>query len=125
MDINNVVLVGRLTQDPELKMTKNNKEFCRFSIASNRDKETVGFYDCVAWGKTAEIIAKHLSKGRRIGVTGSLWYSSWKRDDGKTASKVEIMVNMFQFLDSEKKDTGDVIRDNFGATPVNDDGIPF
>ncbi|MDH5719985.1 MAG: single-stranded DNA-binding protein [Spirochaetia bacterium] len=111
-DINRVVLVGRLTRDPELKSTNTGNYFCRFTLASNRSfykkegdnrelKEEVGFFDCVAWGKLAEIISKYLQKGRRLGVDGSLRFSSWENTEGKKQSKVEVFVENFQFLDAK------------------------
>ena len=107
-DINRVILVGRLTRDPELKSTQSGSYFCRFTLASNRsifrkdqeNKEEVGFFDCVAWGKLAEVISKYLSKGRRVGIDGSLRFSSWENTEGKKQSKVEIHVENFQFLES-------------------------
>jgi single-strand DNA-binding protein len=110
-DINRVILIGRLTRDPELKSTNGGTYFCRFTIASNRSvynkqtgesREEVGYFDCIAWGKSAEIIHKYLQKGRRIAVEGSLRWSAWEGTDGKKQSKVEIGVETFQFL--EKKD---------------------
>lgn len=106
-DINRVILIGRLTRDPELKSTSAGKYFCRFSLASNRSiynresgesRDEVGFFDCVAWGKPAETIHKYLQKGRRICVEGNLRWSSWETTDGKKQSKVEINVEGFQFI---------------------------
>jgi len=108
-DINRVVLVGRLTRDPELRSTNTGSYFCRFTLASNRtifqkdgaNREEAGFFDCVAWGKLAEVISKYTQKGRRVAVDGSLRFSSWDGNDGKKQSKVEIYVENFQFLDSK------------------------
>lgn len=109
-DLNRVVLVGRLTRDPELRSTNSGSYLCRFSLASNRtifqkdaeNREEVGFFDCVAWGKLAEVISKYTQKGRRVAVDGSLRYSSWENTEGKRQSKVEIFVENFQFLDSKE-----------------------
>lgn len=109
-DINRVIIIGRLTRDPELKSTNTGKFFCRFSIASNRfysnretgeRKEEVGYFDCIAFGKPAETISKYLAKGRRIGIDGSLKYSSWDTPEGQKRSKVEVLVDGFQFLDAK------------------------
>lgn len=109
-DINRVILIGRLTRDPELKATNAGKHFCRFSLASNRQiynrdtqekRDEVGFFDCVAWGTAAETIHKYLAKGRKICVEGNLRWSSWEAD-GKKQSKVEINVEGFQFLDAKQ-----------------------
>jgi len=141
-DINRVILIGRLTRDPELKSTNNGNYFCRFSLASNRNiynrqtgesREEVGFFECVAWGKSAETIHKYLQKGRRICVEGNLRWSSWEGTDGKKQSKVEINVEGFQFLDGNKQDGG-APRDTapagggaaaFDSGAMSDDDIPF
>ena len=142
-DINRVILIGRLTRDPELKSTNNGNYFCRFSLASNRNvynrqtgesRDEVGYFDCVAWGKSAETIHKYLQKGRRICVEGNLRWSSWEGTDGKKQSKVEINVEGFQFLDAKQDGAGGP-RDNppaqgsgaahFDSGAMSDDDIPF
>ena len=131
-DVNVVVLIGRLTRDPELKSTNNGKHFCRFSLASNRQiynrdtqesRDEVGFFDCVAWGKSAEILHKYVQKGRRICVEGSLRWSSWEHE-GKKLSKVEINVEGFQFLDSKPEGQSEPQGDPQAAA-VFDSGAGF
>ena len=145
-DLNRVLLVGRLTRDPELRSTNNGTMFCRFSIASNRSyyrkegdlQEDVGFFECVAWSKLAEIISKYLSKGKRVGVDGSLRWSQWENQEGKKQSKVEIHVENFQFLDprgtsqAESEESPSQVSENLVGPEVsadsdimNDDDIPF
>jgi single-strand DNA-binding protein len=112
-DINCVILIGRLTRDPELKTTNSGTYFCRFSLASNRSiynkntnesRDEVGFFDCIAWGRSAETIHKYLGKGRRICVEGALRWSSWENSEGKKQSKVEVQLETFQFLDTKPAD---------------------
>ena len=143
-DINRVVLVGRLTRDPELRSTNSGSYLCRFTLASNRtifqkdgeNKEEVGFFDCVAWGKLAEVISKYTQKGRRVAVDGALRFSTWENTEGKRQSKVEVFVENFQFLDSrggnesaasnsapDTADKPESYPESF-AEPFNDD-IPF
>lgn len=138
-DINKVILIGRLTRDPELKATNSGTNFCRFSLASNRSiynktsnesRDEVGFFDCIAWGKSAEIIHKYLGKGRRICVEGTLRWSSWENSEGKKQSKVEIQVESFQFLDSKPADGATQTSEPEGDAgahngPAGDDDIPF
>ena len=147
-DLNRVILIGRLTRDPELKSTSGGSYFCRFSLASNRtiynkqtneSKEEVGFFDCVAWGRSAELIQKYLQKGRRIAIEGSLRWSSWENAEGKKMSKTEIFVESFQFLDSKgaEPSSSDASGYKSGSEPpppsaasfdsnaINDDDIPF
>jgi len=141
-DINKVILVGRLTRDPELRSTPSGSYLCRFTLASNRtifqkdgeNKEEAGFFDCIAWGKLAEVISKYAQKGRRVGVDGSLRFSSWDNAEGKRQSKVEIYVENFQFLDvnnNQKPSDGSIGEPSSEAEagysfqePFNDD-IPF
>lgn len=134
-DINKVILIGRLTRDPESKSTNSGQTFCRFTLASNRSiyskqsgdsRDEVGFYDCVAWGKGGEAIAQYLQKGRRICVEGSLRWSSWEGTDGKKQSKTEIAVESFQFLDA--KPQGEQSSEPQGAATfcgMGDEDIPF
>lgn len=138
-DINRIFLIGRLTRDPELRSTNSGSYLCRFTLASNRvifqkdadNKEEVGFFDCVAWGKLAEVISKYSGKGRRVGVDGSLRFSSWDDQEGKKRSKVEIFVENFQFLDSKSggenpghTDDADMDRQAESSNPFMDD-IPM
>lgn len=138
-DINKMILIGRLTRDIELKQTKGGMSIARLSLASNRSiynkdtkesKEEVGFFECCAFGKQAETMAKYLQKGRRVCIEGSLRWSSWE-NDGKKHSKVEIAVDQFQFLDaktgensaSSQESSGSAA--NFDSGAMSDDGIPF
>jgi len=122
-DINRVLLVGRLTRDPELKSTPSGTYLCRLTLASNRtvfvrdgdNKEEVGFFDCIAWGKLAEVISKYAQKGRRVGVDGSLRFSSWDNTEGKRQSKIEIYVENFQFLDVKNSTESQQNNDSFGS----------
>ncbi len=140
-DINRVILVGRLTRDPELRSTNTGKYLCRFSLASNRtifqkdaeNREEVGFFDCVAWGKLAEVISKYAQKGRRVAVDGSLRFSTWENQEGKKQSKVEIYAENFQFLDSKGSAPDDMSAHSQAPAaapesfddPFNEDDIPF
>lgn len=136
-DINRVILIGRTVRDPELKSTNNGTYFCRFSLASNHShkksdgsyEDKAGFFDCVAWGKSAETIHKYLAKGRRICVEGNLRWSSWEGTDGKKQSKVEISVEGFQFLDpkqdgAQPEGTGQGAA-HFDSGAMADDSVPF
>lgn len=112
-DINHVTLIGRLTRDAELVNTKNGGMIAKFTLASNRPEkrgdswqESVGYFDCQLWGKRAEAIQKHTSKGSRICVHGNLKWESWTGTDGKKNSKVVINVTEFQFLDQKQSGDG-------------------
>ena len=108
-DLNRVMLIGRLTKEPELRYTQGGAAIGKFSVASNRSyttntgekKDEVSYFDCVAWGKLGEIIVEHCKKGRRIAVEGRIQQSRWEDKDGGKRSKVEIVVENFQFLDAK------------------------
>lgn len=107
MDLNKVILLGRLTTDPELRQTSSGKSTCDFSLAVNRmpnlNNETqADFIRCTAWNKTAETISKYFSKGRRIVIEGSLRSGSY---DDKNHPDVKhytqnVWVNNIYFCDS-------------------------
>jgi single-strand DNA-binding protein len=103
-DINNVVLVGRLTRNAELKYTPGGMAVSKISLAINRKYkkgdewvDEVNFFDVTIWGKTAESLQQYLLKGKQIGVEGELRQSRWEQD-GKSRSKVEINANKVMLL---------------------------
>jgi single-strand DNA-binding protein len=107
-DINRVTIVGRLTRDPELRHLPSGTSVLQLGVAVNgRQKDDGGnwidkpnFFDVKVFGNQAETLNTHLSKGRRIGVDGRLDWSSWEAQDGSKRSKVEIVAQSVQFLDS-------------------------
>ena len=112
VDINVVVLVGRLTRDCELKSTPQGTSVCRFSIAVNRRKRTgdkwedeVSYFDIVLWGRSAETLNPYLQKGRQVSIEGELRQNRWEQD-GKTNSKVEVVANNVQLLSGTTQGAG-------------------
>ena len=107
--MNVVVLTGRLTKDPELKYTIDNKPYVRFTLAVNRNYKNengdtdADFINCFAWGNRAEAIAKYVKKGNQFSISGSIRTSSYEKDDGTRGYLTEIQVATMQFI--EKKDT--------------------
>ena len=104
MDINHVVLVGRLTRDAELRYTNSGSAVARVSLAINqrrkRDEQWVDeahFFDAVIWGRTAEALTPYLVKGKQIGIEGQLRQNRWEQD-GQRRSKVEIFSTNVQLL---------------------------
>lgn len=111
-DINSVVLVGRLTQDAELKYTNSGFPVSKVRIAVNtkRKKEGVwteegNFFDVVIWGKIAEVLQPYLVKGKAIGVQGELRQNRWEQD-GQPRSRVEIVANNIQLLGGKPSTQG-------------------
>ncbi len=102
---NQVILMGNLTRDPELRQTPNGQNVCSFALALNRSfkgsdgewKEATDYVDIVAWGPLGERVAQYLSKGRSCLVNGRLQSSSWEKD-GQKRSKVEVVAQDVTFL---------------------------
>ncbi|QQK08011.1 single-stranded DNA-binding protein [Miniphocaeibacter halophilus] len=161
--MNNVILIGRLTRDPELRYTAGTGvAMCRFTLAVDRglsrDKKmemeqkgqpTADFIGCIAWGKTAELVANYLSKGRQVAIQGRIQTSSYDGQDGNRVYRTDVVAERVEFIGSNPSsgqgmNTGfnqvnnynqnagfnqDVSDDNFGlgddAFPLNDEDIPF
>jgi single-strand DNA-binding protein len=113
-DLNTVVLIGRFTRDPEYKIVNEGSSLVNFSIANNRTyvvngekKDETHYFDCVAWGKLAEIIKQYGSKGKQVLVEGRLVQETWDTPDGKKASKVRIRTENIQLLGSKGMNSSD------------------
>jgi single-strand DNA-binding protein len=101
--MNLTILTGRMTRDPELKYAQGGKSYCRFSIAVDRPfkKDDVDFINCVAFGKTAELICEYMRKGSKLGIQGRLQMNRYEVD-GKKITTYEVIVDQIEFLDSKK-----------------------
>ncbi len=105
--INNVVLVGRITRDVELRMSDSGKAYTNFSLAVNRvfkgqdGKQQADFINCIVFGKQAENLARYCGKGSMIGVLGSIQTGKYQGKDGNTVFTTDIMVQNVQFLDTK------------------------
>lgn len=109
--INNVTLIGRLTRDPEIRKTQSGQSVCTFTIAVDRvpakdGTETADFPACVAWSKTAEILAQYAHKGSLIGVAGSIQTRNYEDKDGRKVYVTEVNARQIQLLDSRQESTG-------------------
>lgn len=105
--MNVACIVGRLTADPELKVTQNGKNVTSFCVAVNRRGDGADFIDCVAWEKRAEHICKYFSKGKEIAVSGEIQTRTYDDSSGKTRKVTEINVKDVSFVGKkeEKKET--------------------
>ena len=104
LNINKVIIGGRLTADIELQTTPNGVAVAKFTIATARkgSKEpTTDFLDCVAWRQTAEFISKYFAKGSSICVVGTLQKRTYKDKDGNNRSATEVIVDEALFVDSK------------------------
>jgi single-strand DNA-binding protein len=120
--INEVIIQGRLTRDPDLRHTKNNKAVSSFTVAVDRSRKTDGqpeadFIPCVAWGKSAEFISKWFEKGQAIVLSGSIRSRSWTdRNDNKRTS-IEVVTEEISF--------GEPKRERGSTKPAIDAGTEY
>ena len=105
--INNVVLVGRLTKDIELRYTQTGIAVARFTLAVNRafsnqqGEKEADFISCIAWRKQAENLANYMRKGNQIGVVGRIQTGSYDDKDGKRVYTTEVVADAIQFLEAK------------------------
>jgi single-strand DNA-binding protein len=138
MNFNQTIVAGRLGRDPELKVTPNGTEVAKFSVASNRvwydkDKqkqEETEWHNVVAFGRTAENIAKYFNQGDEIFILGRLKTSSWDdKDSGKKMYRTEIIAEKFDFgqkrKGSETQSTAPSSGVEYPAEDINPEDIPF
>lgn len=104
--LNVVVLMGRLTADPEVKTTPNGVSVCSFSIAVNRsyDREKTDFVDVVAWRNTAEFVGKYFSKGQMIVVKGALQTRTYEDKERQKRKIIEVLAENVEFGESKKQE---------------------
>lgn len=127
------IITGNITRDPELRTTPSGSQVCSFSVAVNRtfkdssgaSQETVSFFDCSAWGRSAEIINQYAKKGTGILVSGRLEQRSWEdKNTGQKRSRVEIVVEEFSFLSGNDRSAGSSSAGSSIETQDNQDVIP-
>jgi len=147
--LNHIVLMGRLTRDPELRQTQTGTQVASFALAVDRDfkdqsgEKQTDFIDIVAWRNTAEFVSKYFTKGRMAVVSGRIQIRAWTDKEGGKRRSAEVIADNVYFGDSKKADSGadeergscntyansskkpvDVRADDF--TDVEDDGeLPF
>jgi len=148
---NKVILMGNLTRDVEMRTTPSGQSVANFSLAISRSwkgqdgqqQEQTSFINCVAWGKTGEIIAQYVSKGNPLLVSGRLDQRSWEdKESGQKRSTVEVVVEDFNFVSSgggqsgnsgasapsssaSSKKSDDVVIDDIDDKPIDLSEIPF
>lgn len=131
--INQVIVMGNLTRDPDLRSTTSGNKVVGMSLALNTSyqdpktkefKEKTEYIDIVAWGSLAERVAKYLSKGRRCLVQGKLQQRSWEQD-GQKRSKVEILASDVTFLDSSEEGQQKSTQNNSSNGSIDLSDIPF
>lgn len=136
--LNSIVIMGRLTRDPELRRTGSGTAVANFTVAVDRDfsskdsgeKET-DFIECVAWRQTGEFVSKYLAKGRMAVVSGRLQIRKWTDKDGNKRNTAEVVADSVYFGDSKQNDSGSHVSGTemppADFTVLNDDDsqLPF
>jgi len=113
MDLNKVMLIGRLTQDPEVRTIPSGQSVAQFTVATNRvwrnengeQKEQVEYNNVVAWRKLAEIAGQYLTKGRQVYIEGRLQTRSWEDQNGNKKYRTEIIAENMIMLGGKRKET--------------------
>ena len=106
--MNKVELVGRLTKEPEVKLTQNETPFCNFTVAVDRrfkdqnGNRQADFINCVAWKQTAQFIKKYFHKGNRIGICGSIQTRSYEKD-GQKIFITEVLAEEAEFVEANNR----------------------
>ena len=130
--LNKIIIMGRLTIDPELRRTGSGTAVTSFSMACDRDfksqsgdKET-DFIEVVAWKNTAEFVSKYFSKGRMAVVEGRLQIRDWTDKAGNKRTSAEVVADNVYFADSKRSESNDNQKENFNALNgrLSDDFVP-
>lgn len=138
--INHVILMGRLTRDPEMRTTPSGKNVTSFGLAVDKpgQDDSADFFDITAWEKLGELVNQYLTKGRRCLVQGRLSFRQWEQD-GQKRSKVEVVATDVTFLDSpsggnnsgptgdsgSNRKSDDVVIEDIDDKPIDLSEIPF
>ena len=136
--INNVVLVGRLVRDPELRYTPNNQAVATFSLAVNHNfksqngEREADFINCVIWRQQAENLANWAKKGALIGITGRIQTRSYENQQGQRVYVTEVIADSFQLLErrdngakQQATDNNKYFSQNTAPMDISDDDLPF
>lgn len=120
--MNKVVLIGRLTKDPELRFAAGSgTAVARFTLAVNRQfkKDEADFISCIAFGKTGETIAQYITKGRQLAVSGNIRTGSYEAQDGTRRYTTDVIIDSFDFIDSNSSNGNARSNSNFNAENNN------
>lgn len=127
--MNKVILMGRLTRDPEVRYTKStNAMVTIFTLAVNRrfkkeGEQQADFINIVAWKKTAEFVSKYFKKGQQVGVIGRIQTRNWDDEQGQKHYVTEVIAEEVYFADSKKEDENNSVNNEFNS--IEDDELPF
>lgn len=151
--MNKVMLLGRLTRDPEIRYSANQVAVTRFSVAVNRrfvkpgEERQADFFNCVCFRSTAEFVSKYFVKGQQLALVGTLQSRKWDDENGKSHTAIEVVAEEVYFADSKRERDGASqssgfensggytaptapahapdFSDDDGFMPIDDDNLPF
>ncbi len=147
--MNKVILLGRLTRDPEIRYSQNQVAVTRFAVAVNRrfskpgEERQADFFNCVCFRSTAEFVSKYFVKGQQLALVGSLQSRKWEDETGKSHTVIEVVADEVYFADSKRDRDGSTgastggntapaapartpdFSDDDGFMPIDDDNLPF
>lgn len=137
--LNKVILMGRLTADPELRSTTGGVDVANFTLAVERNRASKGterqtdFLDCVAWRGTAEFVSRYFKKGMQVAVSGRIQTRKWKDQQDQRRVSVEIVVDEAFFADAKREPAAGAGTDDRGRAAANwayetlsaDEDVPF
>lgn len=122
--MNKVILIGNLTKDIELK-TSGETNYCRFSIAVKRKKDEVDFINCLAFGKTAELLNQYCSKGSKISIVGRLEVSQYKGKNNENITSYDVIIEDIEFLSNKGQNQSEKTNNVLPQVDTNQDEMPF
>lgn len=133
--MNRVILMGRMTKDPELRfLPTNNIPVCSFTLAVNRrfvkqgEERQADFINCQAWQKTAEFISKYFSKGQQMAIVGRIQTRTWDDNEGEKHYITEVVVEEVYFADSKKESSANTKTEtaaDMKYEAIDDGELPF
>ena len=129
--MNRVILMGRLTKDPELRYSQSNNPLAiaRYTLAVARKVKTndteADFINCIAFGKSAEFVEKYFRQGQRVLIEGRLQTGSYTNKEGQKVYTTDIVVETQEFADGKNGDTAKNTDDFMSVDEMNEDGLPF
>lgn len=140
--MNKVILVGRLTKDPELRSTQSGVSVASFTVACDRrfvrqgEERKADFINCIAWRQTGEFVSRYFTKGMRIALEGTLQTRDWTDNEGKRRYATEVIVDNVEFAQSRSENgaaggaapqaaLSNDDADIDGFMPIEDEDLPF
>lgn len=128
--MNKVILIGRLTRDPEIRKTQSGKSTATFSLAVDRRKKDSGadFPECVAWEKIADLLGQYVKKGHKVGITGHLQTRTYDDKKGQKRFVTEVIVDELEFLETKNKSVFEEPKPappDFAMLEDDDNDLPF